>query len=288
MMTIRTSSILVVALAAVPALARAQCRPSANTNEAKLLAFYAAPIVFSSMDATRQLAPGQVLISAELSPIPRPDPEIERTSFCYVGKSENTRLAPVFIRPRIEVGLPMGFALEASYVPPVQAWDAKPNLASFALSRTQRLPFALGALPIALMLRAHGTVGRVTGPITCPRSGLQTSDPNAPCFGTNPSADTYHPDMFGAEGALGLTSANGRWSAYAGGGVNWLRPHFQVDFVDGSGIPDHTTVDVNLTRAAFFGGVTARPFRSLLLSAQLYDVPTDATTWRFGVGYLIP
>ena len=286
-MTIRWSVVLVAGLAAVPSVARAQCHPARNTNEAKLLAFYAAPIVFSSMDAVQQLAPGQVLISAELSPIPRPDPQIQQTSFCYIGKSENTRLAPLFVRPRIEVGLPMGFALEASYVPPVRAWDAKPNLASFALSRTQRLPFGIGALPMALMLRAHGTVGRVTGPITCPRSGLQTSDPDAPCYGTNPSSDAYHPNMFGAEGALGISSDDGRWSAYAGGGVNWLRPHFRVGFVDGSGIPDNTTVDVDLTRGAFFGGVTARPVRSLLLSAQLYDVPADATTWRFGVGYLI-
>lgn len=279
------SLLALAALTAVPGIARAQCHPAANTNEAKLLAFYAAPIVFSSVDAPERLAPGQILVSVEAAPIPRPDPKIEHTSFCYEGKSENTRLAPVFVRPRIEVGLPMGLAFEASYVPPVQAWDAQPNLASFALSRVQDLPIALGANRISLMLRAHGTVGRVRGPITCPRSGLQTADPGAPCFGTNPSTDTYHPDMFGAEGALSV--GGGRFSAYAGGGVNWLRPHFQVGFVDGAGNVDHTTVDVDLTRGAFFGGVTARLVRSLRVSAQLYDVPADATTWRFGLGYLI-
>ncbi len=279
------SILAVVGLASLPGVVRAQCRPATNSNEAKLLAFYAAPIVFSSMDAPERLAAGQVLISAEVSPIPRPDPAIQHTSFCYQGKTENTRLAPIFVRPRIEVGLPMGFALEASYVPPVRAWDAEPNLASFALSHVQRLPISVAAQSVQLMLRAHGTVGRVTGPITCPRSGLQTSDPTAPCYGANPSSDTYHPDMFGAEGALSV--GGGRISAYAGGGINWLRPHFQVGFVDGSGIADHTTVDVDLTRGAFFGGVTARLVRSLRVSAQIYDVPADATTWRFGLGYLI-
>jgi hypothetical protein len=92
--------------------------------------------------------------------------------------------------------------------------------------------------------------------------------------------------MFGAEGALAL-GGGGRFSAYGGGGVNWLRPHFQVGFVDGAGNVDHTKVEVDLTRGAFFGGVTARLVRSLRVSAQLYDVPTDATTWRFGLGYLI-
>lgn len=275
----------VLVLALIPAAGRAQCRPAANTNEAKLLAFYAAPIVFSSLDAPERLAPGQLLVSVEVAPIPRPDRGIEHTSFCYVGKTENTRLAPIFARPRIEVGLPMGFALEASYVPPVRAWDAEPNLASFALSRVQDLPLGIGTNRMQLMLRAHGTLGRVRGPITCPASGLQTDDPSAPCYGTNPSSDVYHPDMFGAEGALSI--GGGRVSAYAGGGVNWLRPHFQVGFVDGSGNPDHTTVDVDLTRGAFFGGVTARLAGALRVSAQLYDVPADAATWRFGLGYLI-
>lgn len=283
----RIAVLVGAALASLPAGVFAQCHAPANTNEAKLLAFYAAPIVFSSADAPETLSPGQVLVSVEMAPIPRPDPAMEQTSFCYVGKSENTRLAPVFIRPRISVGLPLGFAFEASYVPPVQAWDAQPNLASVALSRTQRLPVGIGGSPLALLLRAHGTFGRVRGPITCPRSGLQTSDPNAPCFGTNPSRDIYHPDMFGAEGALGISSGNGRWSAYAGGGVNWLRPHFEVDFVDGAGIPDHTKVDVDLTRGALFGGVTARVTGPLRLSAQVYDVPADVTTWRFGIGYLL-
>lgn len=274
------------ALAMLPCASFAQCRPGPNTNEAKLLAFYAAPIVFSSMDAPARLAPGQVLISAEVSPIPTPDPAIQQTSYCYIGKSENTRLAPVFVRPRIEVGLPMGFALEASYVPPVKAWDAEPNLGSLALSRLQRLPIAIASHPVELMLRAHGTLGRVTGPITCPRSGLQTSDPDAPCYGSDPSSDTYHPNMFGAEGALAL-GGGGRFSAYVGGGVNWLRPHFQVGFVDGAGNVDHTKVEVDLTRGVVFGGVTAQVVRSLRVSAQLYEVPADATTWRFGLGYLI-
>jgi len=272
-------------LALLAGSGRAQCRPATNSNEAKLLAFYAAPIVFSSADAPDRLAPGQLLISAELAPIPRPAAGIQNTSYCYVGKTENTRLAPLFVRPRVEVGLPLGFAVEASYVPPVRAWDAEPNLASFALSRVQRLPIAIGARSVQLVLRAHGTVGRVTGPITCPRSGLQTGDPTAPCYGTSPSSDTYHPDMFGAEGALAV--GGGRVAAYLGGGVNWLRPHFQVGFVDGSGVADRTTVDVDLTRGALFGGITVRPASSLRVSAQLYEVPADATTWRFGVGYLV-
>lgn len=267
--------------------AAAQCRPQANTNEAKLLAFYSAPIAFSPAAAPQPLAPGSIRLGFEVAPIPTPDPAIEQTSFCYEGKTEQTRIAPVFGRPRITVGLPMGFALEASYVPPVKVWDAEPNLGSVALSNIQLLPIATGAGRVTLLLRAHGTFGEVKGPITCSESALQTVDPNEPCFGSEPSNDTFHPYMFGAESALGFTTRGGRLSVYAGGGVNWLRPRFRVGFTDGVGITDNTSIAVDLTRGALFGGVSARVAGPIQLSAQLYSVPRDATTWRFGVGYLV-
>ena len=223
----------------------------------------------------------------EVVPIPRPDAAIEQTSFCYEGKRENTRLAPVFGRPRIAVGLPVGFALEASFVPPVKMWDAEPLLASMAISNARVLPFAPGRSRLTLLLRAQGTVGRVRGPITCPSSGLQTGDPNSPCFGSEPSRDTFHPYMFGGDGALSLATADGKWSVYAGGGVSWLRPRFQVGFTDGVGTTDSTRISVDLTRGALFGGVSARVWRVMRLSAQVYSVPADATVWRFGFDYVI-
>ncbi|HEY9448808.1 MAG TPA: hypothetical protein VIQ60_03610 [Gemmatimonadaceae bacterium] len=278
---------MLLALVAWPAIVSAQCRPPSNTNEAKLLAFYSAPIEFSPAGAPEVLAPGSVTIGAEVVPIPRPDAAIEQTSFCYEGKRENTRLAPVFGRPRIAVGLPVGFALEASFVPPVKMWDAEPLLASMAISNARVLPFAPGRSRLTLLLRAQGTVGRVRGPITCPSSGLQTGDPNSPCFGSEPSRDTFHPYMFGSDGALSLATTDGKWSVYAGGGVSWLRPRFQVGFTDGVGTTDSTRISVDLTRGALFGGVSARVWRVMRLSAQVYSVPADATVWRFGFDYVI-
>jgi hypothetical protein len=276
-----------LALGASSRLASAQCRPPDNSNEAKLLAFYSAPIVFSPSAAQAGLAPGSVLLEAEVSPIPIPSPAIQQTGFCYTSKVENTRLAPVFGRPRLSVGLPAGFVLEGSYVPRVRVWDADPELGSVALSRVQALPFAPWGTRVSLLLRAQGTTGSVRGPVTCPAKGLQTTDPTAPCYGTQPSNDTFHANMYGGEGALGLATRDGRWSAYAGGGVTWLQPRFTVGFTSGTGTVDHTRVIVDLVRGSVFGGVTAYVTRTLALSAQLYSVPADATTWRFGVGYRI-
>ncbi|HEU4641846.1 MAG TPA: hypothetical protein VFS44_05265 [Gemmatimonadaceae bacterium] len=271
--------------AAAPAAAHAQCTPPKSSNEARLLAFYEAPIAFSTSAAPTPLPAGAVRVEAEVVPIPTPSAEISRTGYCFTSKNEHTRLAPVFARPRIVVGLPLGFAFEASYVPPVRVYDADPNLASFALSNVRRIPTAPTAPSLAVMLRAHGTIGRVRGPITCPAKGLQTSDDTLPCFGTRASNDTFHPYQFGGEGALSLTTRGGRWSLWAGGGVSWLRPRFQVGFTDANAYTDSTRVDVNLVRGSVFGGITAHFTPVVELSASVYAVPADVTTFRFGAGY---
>lgn len=265
--------------------AAAQCRPPASSHEAKLLAFYEAPIVFSMAAAPEQLSLGAIRIGGEAIPVPAPSAAITHPSYCYQYPTNNTSLASVFGRPRLTIGLPASFALEASYLPPISVGDAQANLVSFALSRTQRIPFA--ASNVALLLRAHMTTGRVRGPITCPRSNLQTADVAAPCYGSEPSRDTFHPNSYGFEGALGMEREGGRIAAYVGGGVSSLRPRFQAGFTDGLGHVDHTSVDVDLRRAAAFAGATLRPIPAIALSAQLYAVPADVTTIRIGAQYAV-
>ena len=265
--------------------AAAQCTPPTNSNEAKLLAFYADPLVFSMATEPELLPAGTIRIGGEISPIPTPDPSIERTDVCFTSKTENTRLAPVFARPRLTVALPDGFVVEASYLPPVTIADAQPNMGSLALSYTRPLRAELTGDPLLLTVRAHATFGDVHGPITCAQSQLQQSDASQPCFGSNPSRDTFEPNMFGAEGAVGTTTSHGRLGVYAGAGFTWLRPRFQVGFTDGSGITDSTRIVVNLTRATIFGGLTYHLPSAFDVSAQLYAVPADVVTWRLGAGW---
>lgn len=272
---------LLLATWGAPSLA--QCRPPNDSNEARLLAFYEAPIAFSMAEAPEKLAPGVIIVGVEGAPVPSPDPARQRTHVCYQSTTQSTRLSPAFGRPRVTIGLPLGFAAEASYLPPLTIAGAQPNIGSFALSRAQTLPLT-GGLAV-FMLRAHGTIGRVRGAITCPRSGLQLEDPEQPCYGSQPSRDSFDPNMFGTEGAVSLRTPNGRIALYAGGGVTWLRPRFQVGFTDANGISDATKVEVNLVRGTFFGGLTAHATTTLDVSGQLYAVPADVTTFRLGVGY---
>ena len=286
-MTMRAASLIVFALsfsAAQPSLA-AECRVPKNSNEAKLLAFYSTPISFSPASAPEHAEPWTVRLGAEGGPIPSPDSTIQRSGACFTKKSENTGLSSFFGRPRLTLTLPAGFALEASYLPPIKIRDAEPNLGSAALSWVKRIRMASTGNSTDIMLRVHGTAGHVRGPITCPMKALQQTDVTRPCFGTKPSRDTFKPTMAGVEGILSTAAWDGRLAFYAGGGENFLYPRFQVGFTDGLGSVDSTLIVVDLNRLTMFAGVTAEVTSAFDLSAQVYGVREDGVTFRFGGGY---
>jgi hypothetical protein len=284
---VRKSLVVIVACAgvAIPA-ARAQCRPGANSNEAKLLAFYSVPITFSALDAPSRESAWHVELQAEVSPVPTADPSIEHASECFAASAkQHSRLTSVFARPRVLLTLPLGLAIEASYIPPIQVGDAKPNLGSAALSETVPLhgfgPFGSSAL----MVRADGTLGHVRGPITCAKTSLQQSEPDSACFGSKPSNDTFSPNMFGVEGVYGVKSRGGRFEFFAGTGMTWLRPRFEVGFTNLDGVTDNTRVEVNLERWSVLGGATLHLPASFALTTEVYSVPKDVTTWRLAASY---
>jgi len=269
-----------------PALA-AECRVPKNSNEARLLGFYSAPISFSPASAPEPAEPWTIRLGAEGGLIPDPDTAIQHSGTCFTEKSENTKLSPFFGRPRLTLTLPAGFAVEASYLPPIKIHDAEPNLGSAAISWTRRLKMASTGNSTDIMFRLHGTVGHVRGPITCPESALQQTDQTNPCFGTRPSLDTFSPTMVGIEGILSTAAFDGRVAFYAGGGQNFLRPRFQVGFTNGLGSVDSTLIVVDLTRITMFGGLSAEVSEAIDLSAQVYDERGDGITFRVGAGYRI-
>jgi hypothetical protein len=135
------------------------------------------------------------------------------------------------------------------------------------------------------MLRADGTIGHVRGPITCSESSLQQSDPEGACYGDNQSNDTFKPNMFGVEGVYGVTSRGGRFEFFAGTGMTWLRPRFEVGFTDLNGITDNTRVEVNLERWSVLGGATLNLPARFAITTEVYSVPKDVTTWRLAASY---
>ena len=264
------------------------CHPPRESNEAKLLAFFATPIAFSPGGTVSTLKPGNVRLGVEATYVPSPSKQMQQPEACYgIKKTENTNLSPVFPRPRVSVGLPGGLLLEGSYLPPVTVADAEPNLGSVALSLPRRLSGDAEHGGLSLLLRAHATLGRVRGSITCPKKSLQTQDPNAACYGTDQSSDTYKPNMFGGEAGLAKLGPDSRWGAYASTGVTWLRPRFQVGFQYLGAAFDDTKIVVDMTRFAVGVGGWYRVAAKAAVLGELYSVPTDATTFRLGGAYTL-
>lgn len=266
--------------------AEGQCRVSSRSNEGRLLAFYTAPIAFSMATAPTVTLPGSIRFGAEGEYVPRPDPALEQTGACFTQKSEETSLSPVFGRPRLTIGVPLGFSLEIAYLPPVTIARATPNLLSFAVAHATHYGFG-PTRGTTIMLRGHGTYGTVKGAITCPAGSLQQTSPATPCYGTEPSDDTFHPDMFGGEIAAGITPTSRAIALYAGLGANRIDPHFQVGFTDANGNVDRTRVQLDepLTRATVFGGISAVVRDVFDIGLQIYSVPSDATLVKLNGGF---
>ena len=292
--TLTTISVRTIAVAAITLAARASvaqtnatCKPPEDSNEAKLLAFFATPIAFSPGGIADGLAPWRFRVAFEATYVPSPGREMQQPEACYaVRKTENTDLSPVFPRPRLAVGLPGGLVLEASYLPPITVADAEPNLGSVALSRPFTLRTRENGANLSLIVRAHGTLGRVRGSITCPEDNVQQSDPSGACYGEEASQDTYKPNMFGGELSLAREGAGERWGAYATTGVTLLRPRFQVGFQYLGGAFDDTKIEVDMTRLALGAGAWYRVANAAAITGELYSVPTDATTFRIGGAYV--
>jgi hypothetical protein len=105
--------------------------------------------------------------------------------------------------------------------------------------------------------------------------------------------------MFGVEGSLGASFLSGHLATYVGGGLSRLYPTFNVGFhsayttqyggTPGLGYESATPylphLVVDLTRGTVFGGVVWHVTRAFDVNTQVYSVPKDVTTFRFGAGY---
>ena len=277
-------------IALVPRAVVAQCTAlSATSPEAKLLAFYAVPLAFSTAVQPNQLRPWQFRVSLEVTPMPAADASLRATT-CYASsKTESTNLASVFPRPRIAMGLPWNLEVEASYVPPLKVKDATANLIGLALAWTRRVAVVAGSSVIA-QARVHTLIGTVEGPIVCGTDALQ-SDPTKVCYGKQVSNDRFTPNLSGAEltGAIDL----GEYAVFLTVGMNSVAPEFRVDFQSGVGYvtplppPDHTLVTLKerLSRFTLGGGATWRMFRGLDLTGQIYASPDDISVTRVVLSY---
>jgi hypothetical protein len=258
----------------LPTAARAQgdCFPGGSSNEAKAFAIFAVPLAFSPAGAP-DLLPG-FRFGLEAASLPNIDDATATPTICRPGKGpEHTDLLPALPRPRFTMPLPLGLALQASWIPPIRVNGVKANLFGLSVGRSFG---RLGGVVVAL--RGHATFGSLRAPITCDDDAL--ADAGSECFGGQRSDDKLRPNIMGADVSLGWSVAEGRLRPYLGTGYNRLQPRFQVNFTNRFGQLDNRRVEVNLDRMVVFGGATWDATPRLAVAGELYAAPADAVTGR--------
>jgi hypothetical protein len=248
------------------------CYPSKSSNEARTMAIFDVPLAFSGAGAPAAGPVGRLHLGLEVTYLPNVDPSTATPTTCRPNKQrpEHTDLLFAAPRPRASVSLPAGFAVEASWIPPIRMSDVKANLVGVALSWTKELR------QVVLELRSHGSFGVIRAPITCDDSALQ--DAGSPCYQGQRSNDAFHPNVAGLSAAVGWSL--GQIHPYLGAGYNHLAPRFQVNFTDQFEVVDRRRVIVDLDRGVLFGGATWNALRRVDLSAEIYSAPVDAVTAR--------
>lgn len=255
-----------------PAAAQ-DCFPATNSNEAEVFAIFSVPLAFSPAGQVGGLPGGAVRAGLEVAALPNIDSRTATPLTCRPGKGpENVNLLPLLPRPRVSIGLPSGFMLELSWVPPIRVEGVKANLFGIALGR--RFPVTPA---IALLLRGHASLGNIHAPITCDDKAL--ADPASECFGGHRSDDAYRPNIFGADLTAAWAAAR-RVDLFLGVGYNVLHPRFRVNFTNSAGDTDRRRVIVDLSRGVAFGGLTWSATPRMAVSGEAYVAPKDAITGR--------
>lgn len=152
-------TILILLLAAG---SRAAAQPiDFNSPEAWALKYFSAITTFTAIGPPVVREPGSIDFGLEGGWIPHLSESQRRVGFGGTALEDLNKSA-VFGRPRLTVGLPAGFSVEAAWVPPIVINGGKANLFAAALER----PFVVGD-PLTLGLRLYGQLGHSKGDYTC-------------------------------------------------------------------------------------------------------------------------
>lgn len=255
-----------------------------SSNEAEIFRIRGASTAFGRAASPMTLREHSTMLLFEVTTLATIDKATATPTYCRPGKpNENVNLMAFLPRPRVIFGLSDEFSFELSWIPPITVNDVKADLVSFALTRS--VPLTTGILS----LRGAATFGVIRAPITCTKAQIAQNpgDPGASecAGGADPSSDHYKPNSFGLDLAYGWPVAHGRLRPYVGAGLNFLRPRFQVDFVDQFNTLQNQKVEGNYRRAVLFGGATWTPASRLGLTGELYADPGTAMVARVGLGY---
>lgn len=252
----------------------------ADEPEGRLLAYYAAAMIYSSLGA---VVPGhRMSLGVEATWIPPLSASRRRPG---IDKPETTNLSPVLPRPRVVVRTAAA-VIEGSWVPPIRVADARANLVSGAVSRT-----LVTWRGIAISPRISAVTGWVEGAITCNAATAASGPPElatyyaAVCHG-NDSNDRFEPRLAAGEviATRALSTAGTLVWLAAGGRVDRSRFDIGVMRDDGTRDTDHPILRLRASRPHVAAGARWRVGSRMTVAGEWFYAPGSVATLRALVG----
>ncbi len=262
-----------IALGCFPGISAAQGAEEIDFDrpESWAMKYFASVTIPTQMGPPEVRLPWRIDVDLELGWIPHLSEEQRRVGFNGV-KEEDLNRSPVMVRPRLRVGLPGGFGLDLSWVPPVEVQGVKSNLFSIGVDRAlwQGERWSIGA-------RAYAQVGETTGDFTCPGSvaAFPPGDPENIWGCEAPSSDTVSMDYFGFAVTGGFRlNALGTQTLYFGAGTTSMDLIFQTDAVT-YGFHDRTRLETDGWTSFVNAGFSWEAWERSRFSVEAFYSPLD-------------
>ncbi len=265
----RTPAVRAVAiLFLLAAGGRAAAQPIAfDSPEAWALKYFSSVSTFTAIGPPVVREAGSIDFGLEGGWIPHLSESQRRVGFGGTEVEDLNKTA-VFGRPRLTVGLPGGFSVEAAWVPPITINGGKANLVAAAIER----PFFVGD-PGTLGLRLYGQLGHSKGDYTCSEDVVAQPPGSA---GNPKSCDARSRDSatlnhVGAALTGGLKVGDGGAVHFAVGGT-YHDLVFQVGAFT-AGVPDNTRLATHGWTGWAAAGVGFPLGKTASIAAEAYYSP---------------
>ena len=246
--------------------------------EAWAMKYFTSATTLNGLSTPDALQPGSLAVQFESGWLPTLSTAQERVGFNGTAP-EDLNQAPVFLRPRVAIGLPHRLSIIVAVDPPIRAFGVTPRLLALGLDGVihESAAWRFG-------WRAHGQVGTVTAAVSCPANivAFPPGSANNPTGCTAESADVSTLRYGGAE--LQAARRVGRLVPHAAVGANFIDGIFQTN-AQTFGQPDHTRLQSSGVTFAASAGVGYALSDRFAIAADVFYSPltvqrtaTSATT----------
>jgi hypothetical protein len=250
---------------------------SFDRPEAWALKYFASATLPSGLDTPRTLKRGSVAIGVEFGWLP-PLSEAQQLVGFNGTEPQDLNQSPLFLRPRVTIGLPAHLSLIVAAVPPLRLFGVKPTLLTLAIERPvyETPAWAAG-------LRVFGQTGTVQGAYTCPESVLafEPGSEGNPDGCQTVSSDTATLRYAGGEASVTFRpNAQHGLSPHLAIGLTYMNVEFQVN-AQTFGMIDHTRLVSHGTTIFGSGGISCPLTTRLAVGVDVFYSPLSV---RRGLG----